>query len=206
MPEKTNPQLAPGKLPDGYSEVLCWNITGKPIRVIGLQILGVFAFITFGLVFSAIVVNLGKIQSQMEIRFGLVEMALSLGAILLTFVLHELTHGWTMQWFGAKPHYGILWKSMMFYATSPGYAYSRNNFIIISLAPFVLLSALATIGIWLVQGTLMVVLLGVCGVFNASGAIGDLWITLIALRYPATAYVMDERDGIRVFSRDSIQR
>jgi hypothetical protein len=26
-----------------------------------------------------------------------------------------------------------------------------------------------------------------------------MWITTIVLRYAATAYVMDERDGIRVF-------
>jgi len=29
--------------------------------------------------------------------------------------------------------------------------------------------------------------------------VGDLWITTIVLRYPATAYVIDEKDGIRVF-------
>jgi hypothetical protein len=38
-----------------------------------------------------------------------------------------------------------------------------------------------------------------CGVVNASGAVGDLWMTLIALRYPARSRMMDERDGMRVF-------
>ena len=88
----------------------------------------------------------------------------------------------------------------MLYATSPGYAYRRNNYVVIALAPFVFISILVVLGMWLLQGTLWVVLLGLCGAVNASGAIGDMWITMVVLRYASTAYVMDERDGIRVFS------
>jgi hypothetical protein len=33
--------------------------------------------------------------------------------------------------------------------------------------------------------------LAFCGAINASGAVGDLWITMIVLRYAATAYVVD---------------
>jgi hypothetical protein len=38
----------------------------------------------------------------------------------------------------------------------------------------------------------------VWAVVNGSGTIGDLWITAITLRYPEYAYIIDERDGIRV--------
>jgi len=123
---------------------------------------------------------------------------LVLAAAILTFVLHELTHGLVMQMFGAKPKYGIMWQGML-YATSPGYAYHRNSYIVIALAPFVFISILAVLGMWLLQGTLWVALLGICGSLNAAGAIGDMWITMIVFRYAATALVMDERDGIRVF-------
>lgn len=62
-----------------------------------------------------------------------------------------------------------------------------------------LLSTFVMIGMWLLQGTLWIPLLAICGIFNASGAIGDMWMTIIVLRYPAAAYVMDERDGLRLF-------
>jgi hypothetical protein len=119
--------------------------------------------------------------------------------ILLTLVFHELTHGLVMQMFGARPRYGVIWKGLMFYATSPGFAFRRNDYIVIALAPFVFLSVLVVLGMWLFQGTAWITLLGICGTMNASGAIGDMWITMIVLRYPAFAYVMDERDGVRVF-------
>ena len=196
MPEINSTILASGSLPIDYQEVLHWKVTEKRSRVITLNILGVLLFVIFGLVFSNLAVSLGKLRG---FRFGLNEIGAVLIAIVMTFILHELTHGLFMQIFGARPKYGILWKQMMFYATSPGYAYHRNNYVVIALAPFAIISIIVVLGMWLLQGTLWVALLGICGVINASGAIGDIWITMIVLRYATTAYIMDERDGIRIF-------
>lgn len=186
-----------GSLPNNYQEVLYWRVTDKPARVIILQILALIFFVIFGFVFFRLAVSLGKLPTQ--IAFGLGEIGAVLLGVLLTMGFHELTHGLTMQMFGAKPKYGIRWKGLMLYATSPGYAYPRNNYILIALAPLVVISTLVIIGIWLLQGTVWVPLFALCGIFNASGAVGDMWMTMIVLRYPATAYVMDERDGLRIF-------
>lgn len=191
---------ASGALPENYQEVFSWKVTGKPMRVIALNIVGVILFIIFGMIFSSIAISVGRMTSEGNFRLGLGEMGLAIAGIVLTFVLHELTHGLTMQMFGASPRYGIIWKGLMLYATSPGYAYRRNNYVVISLAPFVFISVLVILGMWILQGTAWVALLAICGIVNASGAVGDMWITMIVLRYAATAYVMDERDGIRVFS------
>jgi hypothetical protein len=190
---------ASGLLPDDYQEVLSWKLTGKPMRVIALNIVGIILFIIFGMIFFSMAFRLGKLPSEGNFRFGLGEMGLAIVGILLTSILHELTHGLVMQMFGASPKYGIIWKGLMLYTTSPGYAYRRNDYIVISLAPFVFISALVILGMWTLQGTAWVALLAICGVVNASGAVGDMWITMIVLRYAAIAYVTDERDGIRIF-------
>jgi hypothetical protein len=186
-------------LANDYQEVLHWRVTGKPIRAIILNILGVLLFGIFGVVFTGLAIGVGRLPSQSQFAVGPSEIGSVLVAILLTLVLHELTHGLVMRAFGARPRYGILWKQMMFYATSPGFAYCRNNYVGIALAPFVFIGILVVLGMWLFQGTLWVALLGICGIVNASGAIGDMWITMVVLRYAATALVVDERDGIRVF-------
>jgi hypothetical protein len=197
MPEINNIIPTSGSLPDDYKQVLYWTVTEKPIRAIVLQILSVPLFVIFGLIFLNLAISLGKLPSRLQ--FGLGEISMIVVGIPLTLILHELTHGMVMQMFGAKPRYGILWKKMMFYATSPGYAYRRNNYIGIALAPLFVLSVLVILGMWLLRRTFWVAVLGMCGAINASGAIGDMWMTMIVLRYAATAYVMDERDGIRVF-------
>lgn len=202
MPERNNQIPASGTLPDDYHEVLSWNVTGKPGRVILLNIIGVFPLVISGLIFSGLAFSLGKLPSDGEINLDLSTIGLALVGALLTLVFHELTHGLAMQMFGAKPKYGMLWQGML-YATSPGYAYHRNSYIVITLAPLVFLSILAVLGMWLWQGTLWVALLGICGIVNATGSSGDMWITMIVLRYATTAFVMDERDGIRVFLPNS---
>ncbi len=189
--------LPAGALPNDYAEVLDWKVSGKFGRVIALQILAVPLFIFAGLIFLGLAIYLGKLPSHLE--FGLDEIGMVLIGILLTLVLHELTHGVMMRLFGATPQYGFLWEKLMFYATTPGYAYQRNHYVQIALAPLCGLSVLFVVGMWLWQGTLWVAILGLCGAINVSGAIGDIWMTIIVLRYAATAYVIDERDGIRVF-------
>jgi len=186
-----------GSLPNDYTEALVWQLSEKPSRVIALQILAVPLFILAGLIFLGLAIYLGKLPARNQ--FGLGEIGGVLIGILLTLVLHELIHGVMMQRFGATPQYGFLWKKLMFYATTPGYAYRRNHYVQIALAPLCGLSVLFVVGMWQWQGTIWVAILGLCGAINVSGAIGDIWMTIIVLRYAATAYVIDERDGIRVF-------
>jgi len=169
------------------------------MRVIALNIFGVLLFVIFGMIFSSIAIRVGKLPSDGNFTLGLSEISLAMAGIVVTLVLHELTHGLVMQMFGAKPKYGIIWKGLMLYATSPGYAYHRNNYVVIALVPFAFISMLVFWGMLVLQGTAWVALLAICGVVNASGAVGDMWITMIVLRYAVMAYVMDERDGIRVF-------
>jgi hypothetical protein len=187
MPDLHNPMLASGSLPNEYQEVLSWKVTEKKSRVILAQSLALLSFFIFGIIFAMVAVSLGKVPVSGSFAFGLSEMGAVLVGFVLTLVVHELTHGVVMQLFGAKPTYGFLWKGMMLYATSPGYAYHRNNYIVITLAPFVCISTLVVLGMWFFAGTAWVALLGICGVVNASGAIGDIWMTMIVLRYAPTA-------------------
>lgn len=199
MNNANTPIPAPRSLPENYQEVLDWKVTGRPDRIVIMNVLGVFLFILFGVIFFSLAVRVGRLPMSggIEISPGLLGSVL-LG-ILLTLILHELAHGWTMRAFGASPKYGIILKGLMFYATSPDHAFPRNHYAVIALAPLISVSVLVVLGMWLLQGTLWVALLALCGVINASGAVGDLWMTMIVLRYENSAYVIDERDGMRVF-------
>jgi hypothetical protein len=186
-----------GKPPSDYEEVLYWRVTQGASRIIIMNLLSIPLFFVFGIGFLIFVRVFGK---PSEIRSGdSSEPLILLLGILLVIVLHEFAHGVAMQTFDARPKYGFIWKGLMFYATAPGYAFRRNQYVVISLAPLVSLSILACCGILLQAGTSVVWLLALCATVNGGAAIGDLWITAIVLRYPAHAYIIDERDGIRIF-------
>jgi hypothetical protein len=109
-----------------------------------------------------------------------------------------LGHGLAMRAFSAHPRFGVLWTRLMVYATAPGHAFHRSAYIVVGLAPLVGLSLLAMSGMVLLAGTPWVTLLVLCAAANGAGACGDLWILSIILRYPPSAHLVDERDGVRV--------
>lgn len=195
---ETNSMIPPGgSVPDGYREALNWSLTGKPARALAMQVLSIPLFLVFLVFFAWLSVVLGRSSPALEFDLpGVIGLVVG---VILTFVLHELAHGFTMKAFGARPIYGVLWKFLAFYATSPGYAFRRNSYLVIALAPLVSLSLLAAAGIALLAGTPWVNILALCAAVNGAGAIGDLWMVSIVARYPASAYVIDEREGMRVF-------
>jgi hypothetical protein len=186
-----------GRIPDDHEEVLYWKIAEWASRIIVMNLLSIPLAIVFGYIFFMLVQMFGKPAEIISIDST--RTTILLAGILLVVVLHELAHGVAMRFFGAHPKYGVIWKGLMFYATAPGYAFPRNQYIVVSLAPLVSLSILACIGILIQAGTSNVWLWAVWGTINGSATIGDLWISAIALRYPAYAFIVDEKDGIRVF-------
>ncbi len=93
---------ASGALPENYQEVLSWKLTGKPMRVIALNVVGVIFFFIFGMIFSSIAFGLGKMPSVGNFRVGLVEISLVIAGILIASILHELTHGLAILAIGFK--------------------------------------------------------------------------------------------------------
>ena len=190
--------LLRGMVPPNYHEVLYWKITQSRWRLLILNLLAVPLFLIWSVVFVLFAALFGRLF-EVQISGTLTEVVVLLVAISITIGLHELTHGGTARFYGARPHYGFLWQGLMFYATTPGYAFTRNQYCVVLLMPLVGLSLLAMLGIIGLAGSPLVVLFTLCAIFNASGAIGDLWTLLIVGRYPPWAYVVDERDGLRIY-------
>ena len=195
-PEK--PPVNRGIPPPGYQEALYWKISGKPLRLVILNLLGTILLIPWGGIFFWLAATLGRLPRSIELSSPS-RLLIALTVLIMVLILHELVHGVMMLFFGARPHFGIMWKEAMFYATSPGFAYPRGQYLLVALAPLVVISLLAVLAMILLAGTAWVALAAFVAMFNAAGSIGDLWISLVVLHYPAHAYVIDERDGIRIF-------
>ncbi len=186
----------PGEVPANYREVLYWQITQSGWRLTLVNLISLPMALVWGLLFFGWLGLFDRMPQTLAPRFG--DLLSLLVAAVITLVLHEVLHGLAMYAYGARPKFGILWQGMMLYATAPGYAFRRNEYIVVILAPLVGLSLLAFAGTAFVS-TEAAVIVAVCATVNGAGAVGDLWIMLITLRYPKQAYVVDERDGMRVF-------
>jgi Putative zincin peptidase len=124
-----------------------------------------------------------------------------IGIILLLttvmVVLHEGIHGLFFWVFARRrPVFGM--RGTYAFAAMPGWYFPRRFYLLIGLAPLVILtlSGLALIAwgpaFW-IPGLLFVL------VMNASGSVGDLYIILWLLTKPAGCLVQDYGDGVIAF-------
>ena len=192
----------PGALPTSYREVLYWSLGDRWWKLALAQLLSLPLFAFWAVVFLRYASWLGDLPAHLR-RFPELNAPLALAIGLLVLVLHELMHGAAMALFGAQPSYGIKWRKLLLYATAHGFAFRRNDYIGVALAPLLGLSGLALAAIAILAGNPAgnpwVIWIIVYAALNAAGAAGDLWIALIVLRFPPQARVIDERDGMRVF-------
>jgi hypothetical protein len=137
--------------------------------------------------------------------FTLTTIVASIFVYAITLALHEWVHGAGMRIFGARPRYGVMVVRRMLpvaYATAPGHRFTLSQMVIIGLAPLLTLSA-ASLAV-----AVLVPSLGyyawVVFASNFSGAVGDLWMVWVLMRFRRfqDVCVIDEKFGLSVESTD----
>ncbi|MEJ5311438.1 MAG: DUF3267 domain-containing protein [Anaerolineae bacterium] len=193
----TQEPISPTHLPENYAEVLYWKLSHHKTLLVVLNVVGLALMCLVMPLFFAWVRMWHR--GIVSLDLSVLQMLAALLAVALTIVLHELTHGLALRAYGARPKYGVMWQEMMFYATAAGYAFRRNAYIVIALAPLVGLSlvGMGLLMLPLPDWILFIVIFSIA--LNVGSAIGDMWLVRVALGYPPAAYVVDEKDGLRVF-------
>jgi hypothetical protein len=133
-----------------------------------------------------------------EIKLTIALLLSLIGVILIT-PLNLLLQRALMRAFGARPEIGFHRQGFVFYITAHNHAFKHGEYLIILLTPLVALGLICGIGIALVAGSLYMFPLTLFAAFSFGRSSVSLWILAIILRYPASAYVIDERDGMRIF-------
>jgi hypothetical protein len=187
-------------LPANYHETHYISLS-KPGVFIWLNVLSLIPMLISGLlVFGALLVYHEELGAPLVIN-GLPDRLPSLvglGLVLLVLPLHEYVHGLAIKHTGHTPRYGAKW--LVLFATSDGALFRRNEFIQIALAPLVVIS-LGGLPLMLILPYKLANWLALAVMLNAAGAIGDLWMTIVALRFDASALIRDEEDSMRIFTR-----
>jgi hypothetical protein len=191
-------------LPDDYQEVYLFAVT-DPDKLLWLNILsiGLIApFLILTLVWSDVIARLRGTVTESASQIP--ALILWLGVISVLF-LHEYIHGIAIRWTGLHPRYGAVWRyigkipvPIAFYATpETGYFQSRA-FIVVALAPVIVITLLGMALMAILPDYFKTYLITAI-IINGVGAVGDLWMTIVVLRYPASVLVQDQADSIRIY-------
>ncbi|BAZ09034.1 hypothetical protein NIES4071_08400 [Calothrix sp. NIES-4071] len=146
-----------------------------------------------------------SLESQDNFWQNILPLLVFFAILFGTTVIHELVHGIAFAAFGGSPRYGFKVKFLLplAYATSPGDYFRRNAFIIIGLAPLIVIDVVCLLLLAIFPQTSWLIWVIA---FNTAGAIGDIWIAVQLLRCPKSVQVEDREEGMAIYAPPNITR
>ncbi len=200
--------VATNACPENATLVFSINLVKNRRAFWILQIAGTLLFFVFGWFFVWYAV---QIRSALFHSGFLEGLSIALGnASVLQFVLemlvcaavfilaHELVHGvffWIYS--RSRPVFGL--RSGYAFTAAPGWFFPRRQYLVIALAPLILLSILGMVLVVILPaGVLALVLFGM--VVNAAGAVGDIWIAFMIIRERRSIVIEDLGDGMNFYA------
>jgi Putative zincin peptidase len=136
---------------------------------------------------------------------GIIGLVVLIAITFFTTIIHELVHGIAFATFGGFPRYGLKVKYFLplAYATSPGDIFRRNAFIVIILAPLLVIDVVSLLMLTIFpQAPWLIWVIA----FNTGGAIGDIWIAVQLLRCPKSIRVEDREESIAIYAPVNVTR
>ncbi|MCX6037402.1 MAG: DUF3267 domain-containing protein [Chloroflexi bacterium] len=187
--------------PGNATLVYSLTLTKNKAAFWGMNIGGVFLLFIFGWFFSLYVslIRPGLAFELVITSANVLYVLLSLlGIAAGQMVLHELVHGVFFWLFTrSRPTFGF--RGWYAFAAAPGWFLPRGQYLVVNLAPFVLLSVLGILLLAVVPtGALAAILAGT--VMNAAGAVGDLWVVFLILHERRPIVIEDLGDGFNFYA------
>lgn len=173
------------------------NVMDNPKVIFGLNAASVIAFFAL-LAMLTLITGTISFNFNAANRHELITGSILVGGLIIgSFPVHELIHGAGYKLFQPQRPVKFGFKQGMLYATSPETRYRRWQFVIIGVAPFVLLTAVFIIGWglgWLSSGVFVLVT-----AVHGSGCTGDAYLVGRLLLTPKGKWVTDTEQGIDIY-------
>lgn len=200
-----NSQLATAQsLPEGYRKTGEFNIARDLKLLLVLNIIG-FVLLIFCLSVLVRYTAFLRPHEAADALSGSIDspggLLVWVGSLLLVIIvmilMHEALHGlffWVFT--GKRPTFAV--RLSYAYAAAPGCFLSRGRYIIVGLAPLVILTA-AGLALIPFFPTVLLFFLILFTALNFAGGAGDLWVVGWLLRKSPASLVQDFGDRIEVY-------
>jgi hypothetical protein len=194
------------ELPNGYEFIDMLDLVQDQKLLITISLASLILFALFGTMFIGLLQLMrpdfkglsGEFSLDLFEPGTLFVLMLSLLAISMVMViLHEAIHGLFFWLFtGGRIKYGF--KGAYAYAAAPDWYIPRKPYLIVSLAPLVIITVVGfTVLLFVPQSGIFAVLLLIT--MNASGAAGDLYAFIWILKQPKEVLIQDFGERMKVY-------
>jgi hypothetical protein len=168
----------------------------RPLLTVSIVMLliGTVFFVTLNI--AAYIAQTHIIQGQIGGWGLLLWVGINIVAYIVVMFLHEGIHALSFRFWGGKPYFGAK-LPVALYCGAKDQLFRRNHYLVVGLAPLVVIS-LAAIILTLVSPALASYTL-FASIGNFSGAAGDVWSAQKIRRHPASVLLEDTTSGYRVW-------
>lgn len=169
--------------------------------MIGMNVTGVLLLFVFGWLFLGVAAVLKPQFFRLELHLPLfrINITMVLLIIVLVMVLHELSHA-LFFWLFSRERPKIGFNLLYAYAAAPDWYFTRRQFVLIGLAPVLLLTLAGFIALpWVSVVTAAYLILALT--VNAAGAIGDFIVVIWVLGQPANILLRDEGTAVSAYRK-----
>lgn len=185
-------------LPDTYCHQHTLNLGGRKQALV-LNGAGIILLFIFGWLFMGIAAALNP--RFFVLSLTLFARSINVGSFILIMVavilLHELSHAFFFWLFTReRPKIGL--NLLYAYAAAPDWYFPRRQFILIGLAPLLVITSAGLLLLPFVN-FLTVPKLVLALTVNAAGAVGDILVTIWLLAQPSDSLVRDEGPAIHLY-------
>mgnify|MGYP000934332096 CR=1 FL=1 len=172
-------------------------------QIIILNLVGLVLLI-FSIWFFGWLANFLRGSSATSFSFQISSMStalIAIGKLLLTIVfvlvLHEGIHA-LFFWVYSRQKPVVGFKGAYAYAAMPGWYFPRNQFMVIGIAPLIVISLIGVLFLAILPlSSINLVLVAL--VINTSGAVGDLFVVIWLLTKPRETFANDKIDSIEFY-------
>ena len=189
-------------LPTGYKPDRVLDFSKNKVLLASLTLASLVAFFLFGTFFLLIASKIspflgpnGRIVITLPIL--LKDLLVVIAITLLVMVVHEFIHGIFFWIFTrSQPKYGF--KGLYAYAAAPDWYIPRNQFLVIGLAPLIILTLLGLVSLTFLPFTGAIIVVFAM-TMNAAGAVGDIFVVGLSLTKPTNSLFRDFGNGIALY-------
>ncbi len=163
--------------------------------------MGILSLFVFGCFFKLVQISISQNAGAFE---GTpITILIAISTIVFTMLFHEFIHGMAVSMYGGKPRYGtgVAHYILPYLYTTTGTIFRRNQFIVILMAPLILISVLGVVSMIVFPAIAHWFLIPLT--LNAAGAIGDLWMTFSIVRYPEHILLADDHSGLTIYGKST---
>ena len=163
--------------------------------------MGLLSFFVFGCFFKLVHTLTSPNAGGFELTPVTILIAIS--TIVFTMLFHEFIHGVAISMYGGKSRYGagVAHYILPYIYTTTETIFRRNQFIVILIAPLIVISVLGVISMIVFPAIAHWFLIPLT--INAAGAIGDLWMTASIVRYPKHILLADDKSGLAIYGKST---